>query len=165
MLSASKAFNLPGLKCAQIIAGSAADARVLAGLPPVANHGTSPLGLVANIAAYERGDAWLDQALGHLDGNRALFADGLAEQLPRARMRPLEATYLAWVDLRAYGEDDPAAAALERGRVMVRDRHRLRPGRRGPRAGQPGHVTRRGSPSSSVAWATPSTPPAEPPTR
>jgi cystathionine beta-lyase len=120
VLSASKAFNLPGLKCAQLVAGSASDARVLSALPPMANHGTSPLGLVANTAAYERGDSWLDHALGHLDGNRALFAERLAEQLPLARMRPLEATYLAWVDLRAYGEEDPARVALDRGRVMVR---------------------------------------------
>jgi cystathionine beta-lyase len=120
VLSASKAFNLPGLKCAQIVAGSPADARALAALPPVANHGTSPLGVVANTAAYERGDSWLDLALGHLDGNRTLFAELVAEQLPLARLRRLEATYLAWVDLRAYGLDDPAGVALDRGRVMVR---------------------------------------------
>ena len=34
-------------------------------------------------------------------------------------MRPLEATYLAWIDLRAYGHEKPAAVALERGRVWV----------------------------------------------
>ncbi len=128
VLSASKAFNLPGLKCAQIVAGTPADAQALSALPLVANHGTSPLGLEANIAAYEQGDAWLDRALAHLDGNRALFAEGLAEQLPLARMRPLEATYLAWVDLRGYGEEDPAAVALERGRVMVRAGTEFGPG-------------------------------------
>ena len=34
-------------------------------------------------------------------------------------MRPLEATYLAWLDLRAYGHDDPAAVALDKGRVQL----------------------------------------------
>jgi cystathionine beta-lyase len=120
LLSASKAFNLPGLKCAQIVAGSRADAQALAALPIVANHGMSPLGLEANIAAYDDGGPWLDTALAHLAGNRDLFAEHLAERLPKARMRRLEATYLAWVDLRGYGHENPAAVALQRGQVMVR---------------------------------------------
>lgn len=128
VLSASKAFNIPGLKCAQIVAGNPADARRLAGVPIVANHGLSPIGIEANIAAYDEGGAWLDTALAHLSGNAALFGSLVAELLPQARMRPLEATYLAWVDLRAYDDVDPAAAALKRGRVMVRDGRDFGPG-------------------------------------
>ena len=48
-------------------------------------------------------------------------------------MRPLEATYLAWIDLRAYGHDDPAAVALEHGRVRLAPGHDYQPG-------LPGHV-------------------------
>jgi cysteine-S-conjugate beta-lyase len=128
LLSASKAFNLPGLKCAQIVAGTRADLQRLRAVPPVANHGLSPVGLDATVAAYDEGGPWLDRALAHLDGNRALFAEILAERLPRARMRQLEATYLAWVDLRAYGVEDPSKVALERGRVMVRDGRDFGPG-------------------------------------
>jgi cystathionine beta-lyase len=128
LLSASKAFNIPGLKCAQIVAGTRADARGLIAVPPVANHGLSPVGLEANIAAYERGGPWLDLELQHLAGNRELFAAALAEHLPLARTRRLEATYLAWVDLRAYGHEHPAAVALDRGRVMVRDGRDFGPG-------------------------------------
>ena len=47
------------------------------------------------------------------------LTDLLAEHLPLVRMRPLEATYLAWLDVRAYGHDDPAGLAMERGRVWV----------------------------------------------
>jgi cystathionine beta-lyase len=43
-------------------------------------------------------------------------------------MRPLEATYLAWIDLRAYGHEDPAAVALERGRVRLAPGHDYQPG-------------------------------------
>ena len=43
-------------------------------------------------------------------------------------MRPLEATYLAWLDLRAYGHADPAAVALERGRVRLAPGHDYHPG-------------------------------------
>jgi cystathionine beta-lyase len=128
LLSASKAYNLPGLKCAQMVAGTPAEARLLAGLPIVANHGLSPIGLEANVAAYERGGPWLDTALDHLAGNRDLFAGAVAEHLPLARTRRLDATYLAWVDLRGYGDENPGATALERGRVMVRDGRDFGPG-------------------------------------
>jgi cystathionine beta-lyase len=43
-------------------------------------------------------------------------------------MRPLEATFLAWLDLREYGHDDPAAVALRRGRVRVAPGHDYHPG-------------------------------------
>jgi cysteine-S-conjugate beta-lyase len=131
LLSASKAFNLPGLKCAQMVAGSAADAEVLRALPLMRNHALSPVGVEANIAAYREGGPWLDTALDHLAGNRDLFAVQLAERLPLARHRRLEATYLAWVDLRAYGFDRPEDVALERGRVMVRDGSDFGPGGEG----------------------------------
>jgi cystathionine beta-lyase len=131
LLSASKAFNLPGLKCAQIVAGNPADAQRLRSLPAVANHGLSSVGLVATLAAYDDGGPWLDAAVAHLAGNRELFAELVAERLPLARMRPLEATYLAWLDLRGYGYQNPSAVALERGRVMVRDGRDFGPGGEG----------------------------------
>ena len=57
-----------------------------------------------------------------------LLAELLAEHLPLARMRPLEATYLAWLDLRAYGHDDPASACLATGRVWVAEGSDYHPG-------------------------------------
>lgn len=121
VLSASKAWNIPGLKCAQVVSGSAAAAKALASVPLVANHGTSPLGIVANVAAYTSGVEWLTALLDRLDTQRTMLAEEVASHLPLARMRPLEATYLAWVDARAYGFDAPAAVALRRGRVMVNE--------------------------------------------
>lgn len=131
VISASKAWNVPGLKCAQLVAGSATDADALRGIPHVANHGLSPLGVAANVAAYRDGQPWLDAFVRRLDENRALFADLVAEHLPLARHRRLEATYLAWLDVRAYGGDDPAGAALARGRVMVNDGRTFGPGGEG----------------------------------
>lgn len=131
VLSASKAFNLPGLKCAQIVAGNAEDLRALAALPHVRNHGLTPFGIAANITAYTDGDEWLAQVVDHLAANRELFADALAEWLPLARMRRLEATYLAWVDVRAYASEGSASVALERGQVMVRDGSDFGPGGEG----------------------------------
>ena len=88
--------------------------------------------MVAAIAAYRDGDAWLAALVERLTELRALLADLLAEHLPQARMRPLEATYLAWLDLRAYGHDDPAAVAAKGG-VRVSAGHDYHPG-------LPGHV-------------------------
>jgi cystathionine beta-lyase len=133
LVSASKAFNIAGLRCAQVLAPDrgAVDAMLLAA--PARNDSWSSLGVAASVACYRDGDAWLRAALERLDGQRALLADLLAEHLPDARMRPLEATYLAWIDLRAYGHDDPAQVARARGRVLVSAGHEYHPG-------LPGHV-------------------------
>ena len=131
VLSASKAWNVPALKCAQLVLGSRADAQALRALPTVANHGMSTLGVAANLAAFTEGDAWLDELVAHLDRVRTTFVAEVAERLPRARVLPLEAGYLAWVDLRAYGVDDPAVACRRRGRLVVNDGRSFGPGGEG----------------------------------
>ena len=115
VVAASKAFNIPGLKCAQILTGDDATRDRLVGVPMAQNDSWGSLGVVASVAAYTDGDPWLAALVERLDQQRSLLGDLLAEHLPQARMRPLEATYLAWLDLRAYGHDDPAAAILEGG--------------------------------------------------
>ena len=133
VVAASKAFNIAGLKCAQIVAGTAADLARITSAPYARNDSWSTLGVVASVAAYADGDPWLDALLARLDAQRSLLRELLATHLPQARMRPLEATYLAWLDLRAYGHDDPAAVALELGRVRLAPGHDYQPG-------LPGHV-------------------------
>ena len=59
--------------------------------------------LEATRAAYNEGDAWLDGLMAYLDGNRQHLAAMVAEHLPKAVLTPMEATYLGWLDLRAYG--------------------------------------------------------------
>jgi cystathionine beta-lyase len=118
VVAASKAFNIPGLKCAQIVTGDDATRDRLVAIPMAQNDSWGSLGIVASVAAYDEGDAWLADLVERLDQQRALLGRLLAEHLPEARMRQLEATYLAWLDLRAYGHDDPAAVIL-RGGVQV----------------------------------------------
>jgi cystathionine beta-lyase len=115
--SATKTWNMPGVKCAQIVCGSAEDAQRLRDYPM--HPGQSSLGAVASRAAYELGGPWRAALLDQLDANRTLFTELVSGRLPRARMRPLEATYLAFLDARAYGLASPGEAALERGRVWV----------------------------------------------
>lgn len=133
VVAGSKAFNTQGLKCAQILAPDAATRERLRNVPMARNDSWSPLGVVAAIAAYTECDDWLDALRARLSAQRDLLVELLAEHLPEARMRPLEATYLAWIDLRAYGHDDPAAIALEQGRVRLSPGHDYH-------ADLPGHV-------------------------
>ncbi|MBK8078344.1 MAG: aminotransferase class I/II-fold pyridoxal phosphate-dependent enzyme [Kineosporiaceae bacterium] len=119
VLAASKAFNVPGLKCAQIIAGNDTDLTALRAAPLVSNHGTSPLGIVATVAAYTDGDGWLDGLLADLSARRDQFGALLAQHLPEVDWTPMQATYLAWLDARSTGLADPSATALATAKVMV----------------------------------------------
>jgi cystathionine beta-lyase len=113
--SASKSFNIPAVHGAQLVLLDPADRAVVAGLPVPAQHDWSSLGVVAGVAAWRDCDEWHAALVERLTAQRSLLAELLAEHLPEARMRPLEATYLAWLDLRAYGVADPAAAGLAHG--------------------------------------------------
>ncbi len=127
VVAASKAFNTAGLRCAQIISRDVATRDRLLSVPMARNESWSSLGVVAAVAAYTDGDAWLDALIHRLDEQRSLLTALLAEHLPAARMRPLEGTYLAWIDVRAYGHADPASLALQKGRVRVAPGHDFHP--------------------------------------
>jgi cystathionine beta-lyase len=101
--SASKAWNLAGLKCAQVILSNDADAAVWAETGFWAGHGTATFGVIANIAAYTAGGDWLDGVVDYLDGNRRLLAELVATHLPSARVTVPEGSYIALIDLREYG--------------------------------------------------------------
>jgi cysteine-S-conjugate beta-lyase len=128
VVAASKAFNTAGLRCAQLLVPDVGARDRFAAQPMMRNDSWSPLGVVAAQTAYVDGDPWLDSLVERLDQLRTLLGSLLAEHLPLARMRPLEATYLVWLDARAYGHDDPAAVALERGRVKLGPGHDYAPG-------------------------------------
>jgi cystathionine beta-lyase len=116
--SASKGWNIPGLKCGVAIAGSPAAATVLRDRWDALL--AAELGVLASAAAFTLGHAWLDAMLAQIDRNRDLLGQLLAEQLPAVGYVPPQASFLAWLDCRRLGlGDDPAAAFLERGRVAL----------------------------------------------
>jgi cystathionine beta-lyase len=120
VVSASKAWNVAGLKCALVVAGSERMEREYARVPQHVRYHTGHLGVLASIAAYRDGADWLAGLLRQLDANRRRLAGLLAEQLPGVRYEPPQAGYLAWLDCRALDlGDDPAEAFLERGRVAL----------------------------------------------
>jgi len=118
--AASKAWNLAGLKCAVAVTSGARGRRLLARLAPSVRYRSGILGVLAAETAFAEGGPWLAALLGHLDRNRRLLAELLAERLPEVGYRPPGASFLAWLDLRAYGlGDHPATAIRERGRVAL----------------------------------------------
>jgi cystathionine beta-lyase len=118
-VSASKAWNLAGLKCALAVAGSARGAALLTGMGEEVAFGAGLLGAVANTVAFDEGEPWLDELLVALHANRGHLHTLLAEQMPAVRWRPedVQATYLAWLDCTPLGLDDPAGVFEQRGRV------------------------------------------------
>jgi cysteine-S-conjugate beta-lyase len=116
--SATKGWNIPGLKCGIAVAGGDQSAAMLAehweGL--LASH----LGVLATVAAFRHARPWLDAVVGQVGANAALLQRLLAEQLPAVRYREPQASFLAWLDCRDLGlGDNPAAAFLDRGRVAL----------------------------------------------
>lgn len=120
LVSASKAWNVPGLKCAQLIVSNGRDAARWRAVPFVRTHGASTVGIRANIAAYRHGQPWLETVLAYLDGNRRLLGELLAAHLPGVGYDVPEATYLAWLDCSALGlGSEPAAFFLDAARVAT----------------------------------------------
>ena len=118
--SASKGWNIAGLKCGLAVATSAAAATVLTERweSLLAGH----LGVLASVAAFTQPQslAWLDALVAQIDQNRSLLAGLLASQLPEIGYVPGRASFLAWLDCRRLGlGDDPAAVFLERGAVAL----------------------------------------------
>ena len=120
VLSASKAWNLAGLKCAAIVTAAPQMAAVTSRLPADTWWRIGHFGVIAAIAAFTAGEPWLDQLLATLDHRRGLLSDLLRERLPRLTWHPPEATFLAWLNCAALGPDDQARERfLEHGRVAL----------------------------------------------
>ncbi|GLK17905.1 MalY/PatB family protein [Herbiconiux flava] len=122
--SASKAWNLPGLKAAQLITTNDADECRYARFGFAVQHGAATPGVIAATAAYRSGREWLGEVVDYLDGNRRLLGSLLAEHAPGVGYALPEATYLAWLDCRSLDLGpgaSPAALLRERAGVTVTD--------------------------------------------
>ena len=118
LMSPSKTFNLPGLNFAFAII-SDEDLRRRFRRP---GEGLLPFpgcfAIAAAEAAYVGGGDWLAELLDYLRGNRDLVERFVAESLPRVAMTHVEATYLAWLDVRGLAHADAARACLEAGLAL-----------------------------------------------
>lgn len=120
--SASKAWNLPGLKCGVVILSNTADQDRWDRLGHLTVRGASNPGVAASIAAFRHGEAWLDEVVSYLDDSRTLLAALLTRYLPQVRYRRPDGTYLAWLDCSQMDlPDSPGALVTERAHVTVVD--------------------------------------------
>ncbi len=122
LTSATKAFNIAGLRCAVAVYGSEELKRRFRTLPRHLRGGVNTFGLAATDAAWRHADPWLAQVLAYLDANRRRVADVVRERMPGVAHLMPEATYLAWLDCRALElEPDPQRFFLERAGVALSD--------------------------------------------
>jgi cystathionine beta-lyase len=125
LTSATKTFSIAGLRLAVAHFGSPDLLARYQTLPRFLLGGANAAGAVATLAAWRQGDAWVDELVRYLDGNRRLVADFVAGELPGITHASPQATYLAWLDCRqlvAEGRGpNPAGYFLERGAVALND--------------------------------------------
>ncbi|MFG2635896.1 MalY/PatB family protein [Streptomyces sp. NPDC048362] len=123
--SASKGWNLSGLKCAVAVAGRPQDHDRLMEMRPRERDGVGILGVSASEAAFDRGDPWLRTVRHYLHGSRRMLGELFESFGSDLVLTPPEASYLAWLDCRRLadrlGSDDLAGFFLSRGRVAVSD--------------------------------------------
>ena len=116
--SASKGFNLAGLKCAVIVTSSQAIKEKINSMPISVAFRASLFGAVAATAALRDSVQWLDGVVRALDENRQLIKNLVDTKIPAIKYQPPKFGYLAWMDLTGLNlGDDPAKILLERGKV------------------------------------------------
>ena len=107
LMAPSKTFNLPGLGCALAVISEKKLRRqfknAMAGIVPRPNV----LGYAAALAAFGECDDWHAALLDYLRGNRDTVERAI-QQMPPFSIAPVEATYLAWIDMRSAGLKNPA---------------------------------------------------------
>lgn len=104
LLAPSKTFNIPGLGCAfAVIPDSTLRRNFRAAMHGIVPH-VNALGMVATEAALSSCDDWHAALLDYLRGNLRAVERAVAG-LPGLEMRPVEATYLAWIDAREFAAE------------------------------------------------------------
>jgi cystathionine beta-lyase len=117
LMSASKAYNIAGLKTSFMIIQDAA-------LRERVNHArcgmvdsVNPLGMEATRVAYSEGGPWLAELKTYLQANRDWLVDAVRSRLPGVTINVPQGTYLAWLDCSALDLDNPQQFFLEQGKV------------------------------------------------
>lgn len=117
-VAASKGWNIPGLKCAQLIL-SEADSAVFAPFAPITSHQASTPGLLATARAYTDDGGWLAEVVAHLRGTATFLTELLDREIPGIGYREPEGTYLAWLDTTALAPDNLSRHFAEHGVVTT----------------------------------------------
>jgi cystathionine beta-lyase len=132
--SATKAYNIPGLRCGVMHFGSAALREQFRQAVPDRMLGiANRFGIEATLVAWRECGGWLNEVLEVLEKNRVRIQTFLAQELPGVRWYPPEATYLAWLDCRDVLPADvvPQRFLLDKARVALSDGTDFGPGGEG----------------------------------
>jgi cystathionine beta-lyase len=120
LTSASKGWNIAGLKCAIAVASGDSARRILRRLPKAMAERSGHLGVHATIAAFTEGIPYLDTVVKHLDGMRSQLRSIFdSAGLEAIEFTPPEAGYLAWLDCTKLGLERPAATFYKEGKVAL----------------------------------------------
>ncbi len=118
--SASKAFNIAGLRCAVAHIGSAKIREAMSALPPHALGSPSSTSVAATVAAWTQCGDWLVETRAEITSRRDLLASRLAAEAPEIGVTMPEATYLVWLDFSNTPiAHDPSREILKRGNVAL----------------------------------------------
>ena len=119
--SASKSFNIPGTKCAQVILTNPADRAMWAERAEWSEHQTATIGAIATTTAYTEGDPWFQDALAYVRRNLDLFDEQMTTRFKGVGYIKPQGTYIGWLDFSGLGLDDPAAYFLDKAKVALTD--------------------------------------------
>jgi cysteine-S-conjugate beta-lyase len=130
-VAATKTFNLAGAHVGACVTPNAALKRKLDARIAASGLGSyNAFGMIATEAAWRTGEAWLNELLPYLRGNRNLLDTRIEAAAPGARSMRLDATYLAWVDFSGTGlsADDVAKRVSGRARIFASPGQQFGPG-------------------------------------
>ena len=117
--STSKAWNTAGLKSAIVVSQSEKIDSVLIGFPESMHWRASILGAFSMVIAYQQCSYWIDETVERIKENLTFLRFELEKQLPKAKFFDMSATYLAWLDLSAYGVDNVQSLLLNDAKVAL----------------------------------------------
>lgn len=122
LTSATKSFNIAGVRCAIAASGSPAIQERFNSIPPHLRGGLGSLGLAATRVAWTECQGWLDEVVAYLQGNRDFLTDFVRIEMPAIRHLPPEASFLAWLDCSELRlKPTPMQHFLNRARVGLSD--------------------------------------------
>lgn len=107
LMAPSKTYNIAGLGCSFAIVSDPELRKQLINVRKGIVPDVNLLGYTAAIAAYKDGDEWNEKQLDYLRENRDFLMKEI-NQIPGLKLNPIEATYLAWIDVSGAKLSNPA---------------------------------------------------------
>jgi len=121
LLSPSKTWNIAGLGYAYAVIPDAALRRRFSATRGHTLSEINALAYYAAEAAYRHGEPWRQQLLAYLKTNRDTLVEFIRDRCPDLSVVTGAATYLAWIDARRLGVDNPAGHFEQRTGLFLSD--------------------------------------------